>query len=181
MGLLPLPDCVTGVRARPLPDRESEGAGRPVGRPTGAMLTGFGTVLVFLVAGAAFVAVALVLQRFLAPRTPGPEKALTYECGEDPQGKAWVQFNIRFYVFALAFLIFDVEVAFLLPWAVAYRHLETEGMRWVGFADGVVFALILFVGLIYAWAKGHLEWVKPRLRFPEHPQPPTEEERPEAV
>jgi NADH-quinone oxidoreductase subunit A len=76
-----------------------------------------------------------------------------------------VQFNIRFYVFAIIFLVFDVEIIFLLPWAVAYHRFDVQSLRWVAFADGVVFVSILLVGLVYAWAKGHLEWIKPRLWF----------------
>ena len=129
------------------------------------MLTGFGTVLVFLAMACVFVAIALILQRFLAPRKPGEVKALSYECGELPQGDPWVQFNIRFYVFALIFLVFDVEIIFLLPWAVAYHGFSEQTMRWIAFADGVVFVAILLVGLLYAWVKGHLEWIKPRLWF----------------
>jgi NADH-quinone oxidoreductase subunit A len=110
-----------------------------------------------------FIAAALIVQRLFSTRRPSEEKSLPYECGEDPVGTPWVQFNIRFYAFALAFLVFDVEVVFLLPWAVAYRGLDTQAMRWVGFADGVLFVAILFVGLVWAWARGHLEWVKPRL------------------
>ena len=129
------------------------------------MLTGFGTVFIFFVAAVVFVAVSLLVQRLLSTRRPSEVKQSTYECGEEAVGTPWVQFNIRFYVFAIAFLIFDVEVVFLLPWAVAYHDLGTKGARWVGFADGMLFVLILFVGLVWAWAKGHLEWVKPRLPF----------------
>jgi len=120
---------------------------------------------VFLAAVVGLLFGALLLWWALRPARFSEEKLTTYECGEEPVGNAWVQFNIRFYVFAIAFLIFDVEVVFLLPWAVAYHDLGTKGARWVGFADGMLFVLILFVGLVWAWAKGHLEWVKPRLPF----------------
>jgi len=88
--------------------------------------------------------------------TPLPEKYTTYECGEEPVGSAWIQFNIRFYVIALIFIIFDVEVVFLLPWAVVFRKL---GM--FAFVEGLIFLAILAVGLAYVWRKGDLAWVKP--------------------
>ena len=86
------------------------------------MITGFGLVLIFMIVGFFFVFGALLVQRFVSTRKITEEKMTPYECGEEPVGTPWVQFNIRFYIFALVFLIFDVEMAFLLPWAVAYRN-----------------------------------------------------------
>ncbi|PYQ17146.1 MAG: hypothetical protein DMF79_17835 [Acidobacteria bacterium] len=83
------------------------------------------------------------------------EKLTTYECGENPQGSAWIQFNIRFYVFALIFIVFDVEAVFLLPWAVVFKQLG-----FLAFAEGLVFVGILVVALVYVWRKGDLEWVR---------------------
>jgi NADH:ubiquinone oxidoreductase subunit 3 (subunit A) len=101
----------------------------------------------------------LVFWWLIRPSRPTPEKLTTYECGEDPTGGAWVQFNIRFYVFALLFIVFDVEAVFLLPWAVVFRKLGA-----LAFLEGVVFIVILVVALAYVWRKGDLEWVRPEDR-----------------
>ncbi len=104
-----------------------------------------------------FVAISLVLSRLIRPKGRySPEKYTTYECGENPQGMAWIQFNIRFYVFALIFIIFDVEIIFLLPWAVVFKNLGP-----FAFLEGLIFVGILVVGLAYVWRKGDLAWVKP--------------------
>jgi len=127
------------------------------------MIAGYGLVLAFMAAGVLFILIALVLQRFISTRHITEEKMLPYECGEDVVGSPWVQFNIRFYIFALVFLIFDVELAFLLPWAVAYRNPALmASYGWMAFWDGVIFIGILVVGLIYLWARGDLRWVRPR-------------------
>lgn len=115
----------------------------------------FGTVLAFILLGILMLTIALWLQKLLAPSNPSKEKQSTYECGEEPEGSAWVQFNIRFYVIALIFLIFDVEVVFLFPWAVVFKDLGMLAMVEMG-----IFLAILFVGLAYVWRKGDLDWVK---------------------
>lgn len=125
------------------------------------MLTEFGKVFIFLLIGAGFVAVALVISWLLRPRRPYPAKLATYECGEEPIGGAWVRFNIRFYTIALIFLIFEVEVVFLLPWALVYR-----GLGMFAFIEMVVFLAILLVGFAYVWVKGDLDWDKPRPELP---------------
>lgn len=112
-------------------------------------------VLIFLVAGVVFVGATLFISSLVRPSRPTPEKVMTYECGENPVGSPWVQFNIRFYVFALAFIIFDVEAVFLFPWAVVFTDLGL-----FAFVEGIVFIAILVVGLAYLWAKGDLEWVR---------------------
>ncbi len=120
------------------------------------MLLSFAGVLVFLVAGFFILALVLWLSRLIQPKgTPGPDKYIPYECGEIPEGSAWIQFNIRFYVFALIFIIFDVEIICLLPWAVVFRKLGI-----LAFIEGLVFIGILAVGLAYVWKKGDLEWIK---------------------
>jgi NADH:ubiquinone oxidoreductase subunit 3 (subunit A) len=91
----------------------------------------------------------------IRPSRFSEEKLTTYECGENPQGSAWIQFNIRFYVFALIFIVFDVETVFLLPWAVVFKELGV-----LAFVEGLVFIFILMVGLGYVWRKGDLEWVR---------------------
>ena len=100
-------------------------------------------------------AVNLLLWKIIRPSRFSEEKLTTYECGENPTGSAWIQFNIRFYVFALLFIIFDVEAVFLLPWAVVFRQLGP-----LAFLEGVVFIAILVVALAYVWRKGDLEWVR---------------------
>ena len=119
------------------------------------MLVEYATVLVFIVLGAATVALMLTLTRLLAPRAPSAVKLSTYECGEVPYGSSWVQFNIRFYVVALIFIIFDVEVALLYPWAVIFQRLGL-----LAFIEAFVFIVILLAGLAYLWKEGDLEWVR---------------------
>jgi len=120
------------------------------------MLLSFAGVLVFLVVGFVILAFVLWLSRLIQPKgTPGPDKYIPYECGEIPEGSAWIQFNIRFYVFALIFIIFDVEIICLLPWAVVFRKLGS-----LAFIEGLIFIGILAVGLAYVWKKGDLEWIK---------------------
>jgi NADH-quinone oxidoreductase subunit A len=118
--------------------------------------TSYAALLVFALALVGFVAVNLAFWWAIRPHRPSEEKLTTYECGEEPVGSAWIQFNIRFYVFALVFIVFDVEAAFLLPWAVAFRDL---GM--LAFLEGLVFILILVVALAYVWRKGDLAWIRP--------------------
>lgn len=119
------------------------------------MLVDFATVLVFIALGAVTVSLMLGISRLFAPRKPSPVKLSTYECGEVPYGSSWVQFNIRFYVIALIFIIFDVEVALLYPWAVIFRKLGL-----LAFVEAFVFILILLAGLAYLWKEGDLDWVR---------------------
>ena len=127
------------------------------------MLTEFGRVLIFFVVAALFVAGGLVTAWLIRPNRPYPSKLSTYECGEVPIGDTRIRFNIRFYVVALIFLIFDVEVVFLFPWALVYRELG-----WFAFVEMVVFLVILFVGYAYVWRKGDLDWDKPAPRIPRY-------------
>ena len=131
------------------------------------MLTDFGRILVFFLLGAAFVAGGFIFSWLLRPSRPYTEKLLPYECGEEPVGNAWIRFNIRFYVVALIFLIFDVEAVFLFPWALVFRKM---GMP--AFIEMAIFLVILVVGFVHVWAKGDLDWDKPR------PVIPTLESRP---
>lgn len=121
------------------------------------MLFDFATALIFMMMAAAFVGITLVISRLLQPRHPTPGKVATYECGELPVGSSWIQFNIRFYVIALVFIIFDVEIVFLFPWAVVFKELGL-----FAFVEMAIFVVILLVGLAYVWRKGDLEWDKPR-------------------
>ena len=127
------------------------------------MLTEFGRVLIFLIVGAVFVAGGLIMSWLLRPNRPYPSKLSTYECGEAPIGDTRVRFNIRFYVVALIFLIFEVEVVFLFPWATVYKNLG-----WFAFIEMLVFLAILFVGYAYVWRKGDLEWDKPAPIIPKY-------------
>ena len=124
--------------------------------PSGGFLSSHAAILAFIVVAVAFLVVNLLLWKVLRPSRFSEEKLTTYECGENPTGSAWIQFNIRFYVFALIFIIFDVEAVFLLPWAVVFRELGP-----LAFVEGLVFIFILVVALAYVWRKGDLEWVRP--------------------
>jgi len=92
---------------------------------------------------------------------------MSYECGEVPEGSAWVKFNVRFYVIALIFIIFDVEVIFLFPWAVVFQELSNNGLGLLAFIEMFVFVLILIVGFAYVWVKGDLDWVKMKVKYAE--------------
>jgi NADH-quinone oxidoreductase subunit A len=128
----------------------------PEATPAADFLTAHATILVFLATVVALLGFALVLWGVLRPSRASEEKLTTYECGEDPVGNAWVQFNIRFYVFALIFVVFDVEAVFLLPWATVFRELGP-----LAYLEGLVFIAILVVALAYVWRKGDLAWVRP--------------------
>jgi NADH-quinone oxidoreductase subunit A len=140
------------------------------------MLTEFGKVFIFLIIGALFVAAGMFVSWVLRPRRPYPGKNAPYECGEDPVGDAWVRFNVRFYVIALIFLIFDVEVVVLFPWALVYRNLGL-----FGFLEMAVFLGILIVGFVYVWVKGDLDWDKPRPEVPRVARPAERESAKEEI
>lgn len=109
---------------------------------------------VFLLLAPIFPAIALLIPRLIAPKKPNTIKLQTYECGIETIGESWVQFRIQYYIFALVFLIFDIETVFLFPWAVAFDQLPLFAVL-----EGVLFVLILVAGLIYAWRKGALKWM----------------------
>ena len=106
------------------------------------MYRDFGTIFIFILMGIVLVYLPLLIQKLVAPNNPNPDKLATYECGEESEGSAWVQFNIRFYVVALIFLIFDVEVVFLFPWAVVFNDLGL-----LAFVEMAIFLIILLIGL----------------------------------
>ena len=122
------------------------------------MLTEFGKIFIFLLTAILFVVVAVVAAKLIRPSRPTREKLLTYECGENTEGTPWVKFNIRFYVVALIFLIFDVEVVLLIPWAMVY-----QSFGFSGYIVGVIFLLLLGLGMAYEWRKGDLEWERPKI------------------
>ena len=109
---------------------------------------------IFLVLAPVMPGLALVIPRLVAPRKPNKLKMETYECGIETVGPSWVQFRVQYYIFALVFLIFDVETVFLYPWAVAFNQLPFFAVL-----EGVLFILILAAGLFSAWRKGVLEWI----------------------
>jgi NADH-quinone oxidoreductase subunit A len=131
------------------------------------MLYDFANVLVFLATGAIFAFGGLLVGRFLRPRIPTPEKDMIYECGEKPIGKAWFNFNPRFYLIALVFVIFEVEIAFMFPVAAVFNRWVHEGRGGLAFWEIFIFVAILALGLAYVWAKRDLEWIK-RLTAPQH-------------
>ncbi len=108
----------------------------------------------FLVIGIVVPVAPLIIAAVIAPKKPNPIKQSTYECGMETVGESWVQFKAQYYVFALAFLIFDVETVFLFPWAFSLNILPFFVV-----AEGIIFILILLAGLVYLWRKGMLEWV----------------------
>lgn len=110
-------------------------------------------ILLLMVLAAGFGLGSVLLSRILGPHNPTPEKSAPYECGMPPVGDARERQSVRFYLIAMIFLLFDIEVAFLYPWALALRSLG-----WVGYAQVVLFTLVLFAGYIYVWKKGALDW-----------------------
>ena len=111
-------------------------------------------VLLFVGLTVVFVLGGLGASFLIAPHHPGKVKNSPYECGEKSIGSAWIQFNVGYYLFALLFLVFDVEVAFLYPWAIVIREVGVAGLVEAG-----IFILVLLAALVYAWRKGVLEWV----------------------
>ncbi len=135
------------------------------------MLSDFGILLLFILGAFAFIGLVLFVARLLRPNHPNVEKNSTYESGEEPVGNANVQFNIRFYVVALVFVLFDVELVFLFPWATVFGQARliqaTDGLwGWFALAEAGVFVLVLGLGLAYVWVKGYLDWVKPNPVIP---------------
>jgi NADH-quinone oxidoreductase subunit A len=113
----------------------------------------YATLIGVVVAGMGLVAVALVTARALSPSRPVPAKLTTYECGMDPVGEGWSQTQIRYYIYAFLFVIFDVESVFLFPWATVF-----ESLGYAAVVEMAVFVGILAAGLLYAWRKGVLTW-----------------------
>ena len=120
----------------------------------------FAEVLVFIICGSGFVLTNLLLGYFLRPKFPGIDKGMIYECGEKPVGTAWFNFNPRFYLVALVFVVFEVEIALTLPVALVYRSWIANKLGSVAFLEILSFVVILAVGLVWVWAHGDLDWVK---------------------
>jgi NADH-quinone oxidoreductase subunit A len=120
----------------------------------------FAMVLIFVVAGVGFAVANLLIGALLRPRFPNLEKSMIYECGERPIGPAWFNFNPRFYIIALVFVIFEVEIALTIPVALIFREWVFQGMGLVALIELLAFVFILFTGLIWIWARRDLDWVK---------------------
>ena len=131
----------------------------------------FANVLVFFLLAFVLCGLMLGLGMLLRPSNPSRAKLSTYECGEPPSGSAWINFNIRFYLIALVFVIFDVEMAFVYPVVTVFREWIRNGQGAFALAEIATFIGILAVGLVYVWVKGDLEWLK-RLPAEERPGEP---------
>lgn len=130
-----------------------------------SQLTEFGKVFIYMVMGILFVLFTFFLGWLVALKRPNPVKLSSYECGEEPTGNSWIQFNSRFYVVALIFLLFDVEMVFIFPWATIFSQ-ETllaadSRWGWLSLIEMFIFIGILLIGLMYVWKKGDLNWIKP--------------------
>jgi NADH-quinone oxidoreductase subunit A len=116
-------------------------------------MQGWLSILIMIAVGAGFALVSVILSTILGPRKPSPEKSAPYECGMPPVGDARERQSVKFYLVAMIFLLFDIEVAFLYPWAMALRDLG-----WTGFVQVLLFMLLLLAGYVYVWRKGVLDW-----------------------
>lgn len=138
-----------------------------LGALTSSMSGHYATVLIFVLVGFVFAGIALGVAKLIRPSNPSPAKMTTYECGELPVGSSWIRFNVRFYLIALFFIVFDVEVIFLYPWAVVFKSLfPVPELGVLVFWEMVIFLTILTLGLAYVWVKGDLEWVKKLVERP---------------
>lgn len=130
-------------------------------------VSGFGEVLLFIIGGLLFVTVSLTVARLVRPHRPSAAKLASYETGEESTGSAWTQFNVRFYIIALIFLLFEVELVFLFPWATVFgnkvlNQATNQTWAWFALVEMMLFVLILAIGLAYAWGNGYLDWIKPK-------------------
>lgn len=117
------------------------------------MLHDYTFIGLMVVVALIFPTIPIILSKLLGPKKPGPIKSATYECGLEATGSSWIQFRVQYYLYALVFVIFDVEVVFLFPWAVSYGVLG-----WFALIQMFIFVALLILGLAYAWRKGALEW-----------------------
>ena len=135
-----------------------------------SQLTEFGKIFIFLIIGIILVSATLFLSKVLSVNRPTPLKLSSYECGEEPSGNSWIQFNSRFYVNALIFLLFDVEMIFIFPWTTVFGQkalIAADPMwGWLTLIEMFVFVGILLIGLAYVWRKGDLDWIKPDQKIP---------------
>ncbi|WP_367915932.1 NADH-quinone oxidoreductase subunit A [Leadbetterella sp. DM7] len=140
------------------------------------MISEFGYILLFILGSVLLVVIMLGISRLMRPDRPGGEKNEVYESGELPIGNARLSFNIRFYIVAIVFLLFDVELVLLFPWSVVFGDaalLEKQGSAWLWFAgiEMLIFIGVLVLGLVYVWRKGHLDWILPESKTEEFRSP----------
>ena len=136
----------------------------------------YSEILIYIGAGLLFIAGGLFTSKLLRPHKPNREKNSVYESGEEPSGDARVSFPVRYYVIALLFLLFEVEIIFLFPWALVFSDPElinATGGRWgwLALIEMFIFLIVLIVGLAYAWKKGFLDWEKPAVISHEYKSP----------
>lgn len=133
----------------------------------------YGKILLMAIIAVVLVSATMFLARILSPKNPNPIKLSTYECGEETTGTSWVQFNPRFYVIALVFLLFDVELIFIFPWATVFGNAEfiAADSRWGWFTliEMAIFLGVLIIGLWYVWKSGDISWIKPTHQKPTVP------------
>jgi len=138
-----------------------------------SQLTEFGKIFIYLIMGILFVLFTFFIGKLVALKKPNPEKLTSYECGEEPTGNSWIQFNSRFYVIALVFLLFDVELAFIFPWSTVFSQQELinadPNWGWLSLIEMFIFIAILLIGLVYVWKKGDLNWIRPEQNLPVSP------------
>lgn len=127
-------------------------------------LSAYGNILLMGVIGIVLLAGLLFLTKVIAPNKPNPIKMSTYECGEEAIGTSWTQFNPRFYIIALVFLLFDVELIFVFPWATVFGNKEfiqiDSRWGWFTLVEMAIFIGILILGLVYVWKRGYLNWIQ---------------------
>ncbi len=143
---------------------------------TQAYLSQFSIVLLFIIGGILFLTITLLVSKILRPHRPNAEKLATYESGEQAIASAWPQFNIRFYVVAILFLLFEVELIFLFPWTTVFSNQELVNQSngtwsWFTLFEVLTFVLILVVGLVYAWVKGYFNWAAEKQNISEFKSP----------
>ena len=140
--------------------RNAKGSAEWLERPSAqTMLENYFPVLVFILVGLAFGCAPILLGWLVAPNRPDSEKLSPFECGFEAFEDARMKFDVRFYLIAIIFILFDLEIAFLFPWATIFKEIvATESVKLFGFIEMMIFITILVVGYIYAWAKGALDW-----------------------
>ncbi|MFO0589930.1 MAG: NADH-quinone oxidoreductase subunit A [Polyangiaceae bacterium] len=124
------------------------------------MLMAYASVAAFFLVAIGFIIGSMVFGKLLRPNNLYAEKLETYECGEAPVGPAWFNFNPRFYIVALIYIIFDVEIAFIYPVAAVFKRWVDQGSGLFALVEILLFVAILMLGLVYVWAKGDLEWIR---------------------
>ena len=134
------------------------------------MLFNFGVALTFLIVMAGFVAGNLLVQLLLSPHNNYDAKKMPYDCGEEPVGSGYRQYNLRFYLVALVFVIFDVEIAFMYPVTAVFKDLTQGGWGLMAFVEIAIFVLILTVAFVYTWSEGGLDWIREQVKRPTSPR-----------